>query len=57
MDLNHLIHRHQVSLMRADEAACGEARHAHRRLASAYAGQISEFRAELGANGLMVPSA
>lgn len=37
MDLNYLLSRHQVSLMRADSAASPEARFAHRALARAYA--------------------
>lgn len=44
MDLNYLLHRHQVSLMRADSAASPEARHAHRGLARTYAALIAESR-------------
>jgi hypothetical protein len=40
MGLNYLLHRHQVSLMRADAAATTEARQAHRELASAYAERV-----------------
>jgi len=41
MDLNYLLHRHQVSLIRADYAACEPARVAHRELASLYAREIA----------------
>lgn len=40
MALNYLLHRHQVSLMRADAAACVSARSSHRALANGYARQI-----------------
>ncbi|MEI9926650.1 MAG: hypothetical protein WDN44_01690 [Sphingomonas sp.] len=49
MDLNYLLHRHQVSLMRAAGAAGLEARHAHRALARGYAGRIARIQGELGA--------
>jgi len=49
MDLNYLLHRHQVSLMRADAAATGEGRHAHRGLAHGYAQQIETARTASGA--------
>jgi hypothetical protein len=48
MDLNYLLSRHQVSLMRADAAACGEARHSHRGLARGYAERIRELQERLG---------
>lgn len=54
MDLNYLLHRHQVSLMRADGAASREARHAHRDLATGYAARIDDLRHGLGAQGPMV---
>jgi hypothetical protein len=44
MDLNHLLHRYQISLMRADAARSVEARHAHRGLARQYAARIAETR-------------
>lgn len=44
MDLNYLFHRHQVSLYKADNAACREARLAHAELAEAYAARICEAR-------------
>ncbi|MES1976041.1 MAG: hypothetical protein V4472_26590 [Pseudomonadota bacterium] len=37
MDLNYLLHREQISLMRAERAACGSSRASHRGLARAYA--------------------
>ena len=49
MDLNQLFHRHQVSLMRADIAACPEARIAHEGLAAGYAARIETLRHELNA--------
>lgn len=46
MDLNYLFHRHQISLMRADEAGCSEARWAHEQLAQSYARLIEQNRAD-----------
>ncbi|WP_413062275.1 hypothetical protein ACLN6N_16290 (plasmid) [Sphingomonas carotinifaciens] len=43
MDLNYLLHRHQVSLMRSNAAGSPEARHAHNGLVRGYAYQISEL--------------
>lgn len=43
MDLNYLLHRHQISLMRAEAAACIESRHAHQAFANSYAKQIDDF--------------
>ena len=48
MDLNYLLSRHQVSLMRADAAVCSEARHSHRGLARGYAERIRELQERLG---------
>ncbi len=45
MDLNQLLYRHQVSLMCAQAAAGPEARHAHKGMASLYAGRIDALRA------------
>ena len=45
MDLNYILKRHQVSLMRADAAGGGEARIAHQKFARRYADQIDAFRA------------
>jgi len=48
MDLNYLLSRHQISLMRADAAASREARAAHRGLARCYADRIRTLRPALG---------
>jgi len=48
MDLNYLLARHQISLMRAAEAPSCEARHAHRGLARGYAARIRELQDRLG---------
>lgn len=40
VDLNYLLSRHQISLMRAAEAASAPARYAHHRLACLYAREI-----------------
>lgn len=49
MDLNYLLHRHQVSLMLGDVAASREARRAHHGLAAGYAGRIRVIQQDLGA--------
>ena len=49
MDLNQLLHRHQVSLMRIDRAESPEERRAHSQFASDYAEKIRIARDELGA--------
>ena len=49
MDLNYLLHRHQISLLRADAAAGPEARRAHKDLARGYAERIRIFQREHGA--------
>lgn len=49
MDLNYLLSRHQISLVRADAAASPEARYAHRNLAKGYAERIRELQEGLGA--------
>lgn len=51
MDLNYLLARHQISLMRADAATGPEARYAHRHLARGYAERIRELREGLDAAG------
>jgi hypothetical protein len=51
MDMNYLLSRHQVSMMRADAAACPEARIAHRALARAYADRIRHQRLTVDASG------
>lgn len=50
MDLNYLLSRQQISLMRADCAACPEAAIAHRGLADGYAMRIREHQQRLGAD-------
>lgn len=49
MDLNHLLSRHQISLMRAADAASVETRQAHHGLASHYAARIDEIQLRSGA--------
>ena len=44
MDVNYLYCRQQMELMRAEQAACPEARAAHRGLAEGYARRIAEAR-------------
>jgi hypothetical protein len=51
MDLNYLLSRHQVALMRADHAACAEAKIAHRGMANDYAERIRVLRQLIGAEG------
>lgn len=55
MALNYLLHRHQVSLMRAESAASPEGRIVHRKLAKLYAERIREASAALGA-GALIPA-
>jgi hypothetical protein len=50
MDLNYLLHRHQVSLMQASTAESPEARSSHRGLVRAYAAGIRTLQLELGAS-------
>ncbi|MBB3911413.1 hypothetical protein [Sphingomonas desiccabilis] len=54
MDLNYLLARHQVSLMRVQNASGCEARFAHRRLASEYALRIDALRLDLGATSPII---
>lgn len=49
MDLNQLLHRHQLSLMQLDRAESSEERRAHRQFASDYAEKIQIARDALGA--------
>ena len=44
MDLNYLLHRHQISLYMAENAACDRSRSAHRELARNYAAEIASVR-------------
>lgn len=52
MHLSYLLHRHQVSLIRAEAGACIEARLAHRAFAKHYARQFDGFRATRTASGV-----
>ncbi|MDJ0278949.1 hypothetical protein QLH51_19360 [Sphingomonas sp. 2R-10] len=54
MDLNYLLHRHQVALMRVATAASPEAAHAHGGMARGYERRIESLRDLLGASGRMV---
>lgn len=49
MALNYLLHRHQISLMRSQASPSLEARASHRGLATRYAAQIRQLRADTGA--------
>lgn len=49
MDLNDLLARHQMSLMRADGAACLSSRSSHRALARGYAARIRALQRRSGA--------
>ncbi|MDP5280096.1 hypothetical protein Q9Q95_14290 [Sphingomonas sp. DG1-23] len=48
MDLNYLLSRHQISLMRALAAPCVASRASHRAFAAGYAGRIRELQLALG---------
>jgi len=48
MDLNYLLHRHQISVMRAGAAACVPSRVAHAGLAELYAGAVSRIQERSG---------
>ena len=54
MDLNCLLHRHQVALMRADTAGTPDRRREHRDHARGIAGRIHELRLSAGATGRLV---
>ena len=54
MDLNYLLSRHQVALMRADNALCSEAKVAHRGMASEYAERIRVLQQLIGAKGTAI---
>lgn len=57
MDLNYLLSRHQISLIRADAAKCSASRHAHRALARGYAERIRAAQALLGAGSFSLAAA
>ncbi|MBX9795435.1 hypothetical protein [Sphingomonas sp.] len=52
MDLNYLLARHQISLMRAKSTACEDAQLSHRGMARGYAGQIRQLQQRLGTGAL-----
>jgi hypothetical protein len=54
MDLNYLLSRHQISLMKSVTAGCVEARFAHGSLAEGYASRIDSLRESRRPRG-MVP--
>lgn len=56
MDLNYLLSRHQISLMRASSASSGEARIVHRDFARRYAEQIRVLQHLIGAKGTALPT-
>ncbi|APR52630.1 hypothetical protein CA223_17595 [Sphingomonas koreensis] len=57
MDLNELLHRHQISLMCAASALCAEARIAHQGMASLYEDRIRALQpAQPGDTRLFVRS-
>jgi hypothetical protein len=49
VDLNRLLHRHQLSLMRLDSPVSDEEKRAHSQFVRDYAVQIRMIRNELGA--------
>ena len=49
MDLNYILHRHQLALMQADVAVSTEARKAHRAFAREYASHIRTAQSLSGA--------
>lgn len=56
MDLNYLLSRHQIALMRAESASCAEAKIAHHGMARGYAERIRVMRQLIGAHGTTVLS-
>jgi len=57
MDINYLLEREQVELVRADRAACSNSRAAHRELAERYRALIEQQRSGVRAdpNRLEIP--
>jgi len=49
MDLNHLLHRHQLSLMAADTSLTPREQRAHAEFAREYSDEIARRREVLGA--------
>lgn len=56
MDLNELLHRHQISLMCAGSAQCVEARIAHQGMADLYGDRIRAMRPAGAGNGPLIVS-
>jgi hypothetical protein len=48
MDLNYLLRRHQISLMRADAATCDPSRLSHEGLAGLYADAVDRHQEQKG---------
>ena len=48
MDLNYLLSRHQIALMRAGAAPCVASRASHRAFAAGYAARIRELQQAFG---------
>ncbi len=57
MDLNQLLSRHQISLMRAACATSLEVRHVHHGVAAGYADQIKSVQQAYGAAFTLAPLA
>lgn len=54
MDLNDLLHRHQLSLMRRDAAATMRDEATHQAAACGYARLIAALRLDVGATAMLV---
>jgi len=57
VDLNYLLSRHQISLMRAADASPPELRHVYRGLAAGYANQIRSVQQAYGTAFALAPLA
>jgi hypothetical protein len=51
MDINYFLEREQIERVRADRAACGNSRDAHRGLADGYRTLIEDYRGRIAAAG------
>ncbi|PCD03566.1 hypothetical protein COC42_04155 [Sphingomonas spermidinifaciens] len=54
MDLNYLLSRHQISLMRANQSACSSSRRSHQGLAAGYAARIRAVQAGSTGSGRVI---
>ena len=54
MDLNYLLSRHQISLMRAATSACMSSRRSHQGLAAGYAARIRAIQATAAGSGRVI---